>query len=138
MMNKFDEVFNQIMTETYTSMSSNKDEEEKTDAVMDTAKKLAAGNDDVKNATDELADEVEDAISDRKKQVQQAAKSAIGNWSIFETYRLLSKLSTSWKNNSMLLLMFGVLPVSKIYTEMLWTLIVGTECTPMTIKNIPI
>ena len=78
-MNKFDEVFNQIMTETYTSMSSNKDEEEKTDAVMDTAKKLAAGNDDVKDATDDLADEVEDAINDRKKQVQQAAKSAIGN-----------------------------------------------------------
>ncbi len=79
-MNKFDEVFNQIMTETYTSMSSNKDEEEKTDAVMDTAKKLAAGNEDVKDATDDLADEVEDAVNDRKKQVQQAAKSAIGNW----------------------------------------------------------
>tara|TARA_B100000212_G_C26903690_1_gene334786 strand:- start:92 stop:328 length:237 start_codon:yes stop_codon:yes gene_type:complete len=78
-MNKFDEVFNQIMTETYTSMSSNKDEEEKTDAVMDTAKKLAAGNEDVKDATDDLADEVEDAVNDRKKQVQQAAKSAIGN-----------------------------------------------------------
>ena len=78
-MNKFDEVFNQIMTETYTSMSSNKDEEEKTDAVMDTAKKLAAGNEDVKDATDDLADEVEDAVNDRRKQVQQAAKSAIGN-----------------------------------------------------------
>ncbi|MBV52733.1 MAG: hypothetical protein CL816_01545 [Coxiellaceae bacterium] len=78
-MNKFDEVFNQIMTETYTSMSSNKDEEEKPDAVMDTAKKLATGNDEVKDATDDLADEVEDAITDRKKQVQQAAKSALGN-----------------------------------------------------------
>lgn len=77
-MNKFDQMFNHVMTETYTSMSSNKDDEEP-DAVMDTAKELATtGNAEVKDATDDLADEVQDAVNDRKKQVQRAAKSALG------------------------------------------------------------